>query len=88
MNFFKKLADFFLCFIRDDCQYSLKKVLALIFIGVAIYLMIWTDKSTYEALGFAAVLLGLRTYEKGKEMTLGRKYGTKPPEVKKELLND
>lgn len=85
---FKKILNFFLCFIRDDCQYSIKKVLALIFIGVSIYLMIWTDKSAYEALGFAAILLGLRTYEKGKEMTLGRKFGTKPPESKREMLND
>ncbi len=76
---FKKILDFFLCFLRDDCQYSIKKILAIIFVGVAIYLMIWTDKSAYEALGFAAVLLGLRTYEKGKEMTLGRKFGVPPP---------
>lgn len=85
---FKKILNFFLCFLRDDCEYSLKKVLALIFVGVAIYLIIWTDKSAYEALGFAAVLLGLRTYEKGKEMTLGRKFGTKPPISNKDLLTD
>jgi predicted secreted protein len=85
---FKKILSFFLCFIRDDCEYSIKKVIATIFVGVAIYLMIWTDKSAYEALGFAAVLLGLRTYEKGKEMTLGRKFGTKPPETKRKILND
>lgn len=85
---FKKILNFFLCFLRDDCEYSLKKVLALIFVGVSIYLIIWTDKSAYEALGFAAVLLGLRTYEKGKEMTLGRKFGTKPPISNKDLLTD
>lgn len=84
---FKKIGNFFLCFLRDDCDFSIKKVLALIFVGVSIYLMIWTDKSAYEPLGFAAVLLGLRTYEKGKEMTLGRKFGTKPPE-KREILGD
>lgn len=88
MNIFKQIGNFFLCFLKDDCEYSLKKALALIFIGVAIYLMIWTDKSAYEALGFAAVLLGLRTYEKGKEMTLGRKFGTKPPISNKNLLTD
>lgn len=85
---FKKILDFFLCFITDDCKYSIKKVLALVFVGVSIYLMIWTDKSAYEALGFAAVLLGLRTYEKGKEMTLGRKFGARPPESNKEILSD
>lgn len=87
---FKKIGNFFLCFLRDDCEFSLKKVLAIIFVGVSIYLMVWTDKSAYEALGFAAVLLGLRTYERGKEMTLGRKFGTKPPENfnKKETLCD
>lgn len=78
---FKKIGDFFLCFLRDDCEFSLKKLLAIIFIGVAIYLMIWTDKSAYEALGFAAVLLGLRTYERGKEMVMGRKFGSKPPDL-------
>lgn len=88
MNIFKKIGSFLLCFLRDDCEFSLKKVLALIFVGVSIYLIIWTDKSAYEALGFAAVLLGLRTFEKGKEMTLGRKFGTRAPETKKELLND
>lgn len=83
----KKIGNFLLCFLRDDCVFSLKKVLALIFVGVAVYMMIWTDKSAYEALGFAAVLLGLRTYEKGKEMTLGRKFGTIPPDSnKKEVL--
>lgn len=76
---FKKILEFFLCFLRDDCQYSIKKILAIVFVGVSIYLIIWTDKSAYEALGFAAVLLGLRTYEKGKEMTLGRKFGSPPP---------
>jgi len=85
---FKKIGDFFLCFLRDDCQYSVKKVLAFILTGVAIYLIIWTDKSAYDVLGFVAVLLGLRTYEKGKEMTLGRKFGTPAPTGKKELLND
>ncbi len=78
---FKKIGNFFLCFLRDDCEFSLKKLLAIIFIGVAIYLMIWTDKSAYEALGFAAVLLGLRTYERGKEMVMGRKFGSKPPDL-------
>jgi len=89
MNFLKKIGDFFLCFLRDDCKYSVKKALIFIFTGIAIYLIIWTDKSAYDVLGFVAALLGLRTYEKGKEMVLGRKYGTKPPEInKKEILND
>jgi len=78
---FKKIGNFFLCFLRDDCEFSLKKLLAIIFIGVAIYLILWTHKSAYEALGFAAVLLGLRTYERGKEMVMGRKFGSKPPDL-------
>lgn len=85
-KFLKNILDFFLCFLRDDCTYSVKKVLIFIFTGVAIYLIIWTDKSVYDILGFVAVLLGLRTYERGKEMTLGRKYGAKPPESDKKLL--
>jgi len=82
-NMFKRIIDFILCLLfKEDCQYSVKKILAIIFIGVAIYLIIWTDKSAIEALGFAAVLLGLRTYERGKEMTLGRKFGTPPPPIR------
>lgn len=80
MNIFSKIGNFFLCFLKDDCQYSVKKVLIFFFTGIAIYLIIWTDKSCYDVLGFVAALLGLRTYERGKEMTLGRKFGTKPSE--------
>lgn len=87
-KFFKSILDFFLCFLRDDCAYSVKKVLIFVFTGVAIYLIIWTDKSAYDVLGFVAVLLGLRTYERGKEMVLGRKYGAKAPASDKKLLVD
>lgn len=87
-KFFESILNFFLCFLRDDCKYSVKKVLIFVFTGVAIYLIIWTDKSAYDVLGFVAVLLGLRTYERGKEMVLGRKYGTKPPETNKNVLID
>jgi len=34
-------------------------------------MIIFTDKEYYEVLGFIAVLLGIRAFEKGKEMTLG-----------------
>jgi len=69
---------------------TIKKILIFAFAGIAIYLIIFTDKSAYDALGFLAVLLGIRTYEREKEMVLGRKFGTKPPtsETKKEILND
>jgi hypothetical protein len=89
MKSLKQIGNFFLCFLRDDCTYSVKKVLIFVFTGVAIYMVIWTDKSVYDILGFVAILLGLRTYERGKEMTLGRKFGVKPPETTdKTLLTD
>lgn len=73
MNILKQIGDFFLCMLREDCKYSIKKFLSYVFSGLAIYIVIFTDKNFYEILTFVAVLLGIRAWEKGSEMKLGFK---------------
>lgn len=88
MKFFKSILDFLLCFLRDDCPYSIKKLLTYVFSGIVIYLAIFTDKDYYQLLMFVGVLLGIRAYEKGTEMKLGyRRFKSPlPAEDKKEVL--
>jgi hypothetical protein len=62
----KNIGKFFLCMLRDDCKYSIKKFLVYIFSIVIIYLVIFTTKNYYELLTFVAVLLGIRSYERLK----------------------
>ena len=62
----KNIGKFFLCMLRDDCKYSIKKFLVYIFSIVIIYLAIFTTKNYYELLTFIAVLLGIRSYERLK----------------------
>lgn len=71
MKVLKQIMEFFLCMLREDCTYSIKKFLTYIFSVLVVYMVIFTDKEYYEILTFIAVLLGIRAYEKGKEMTLG-----------------
>lgn len=68
MNYLQRLHRFLICFLQDDCEYSIKKLLALIFSGLAIYLAIWTTKVDFffETLGFIAILLGIRAWERQK----------------------
>jgi hypothetical protein len=66
MKFLKQIIDFLLCLLQADCKYSIKKFLCYIFAGLVIYLAIWTDKSYYDLLGFIAILLGIRSYERIK----------------------
>jgi hypothetical protein len=66
MNILKQIGNFILCFLREDCEYSIKKLLAYIFTGVSVYLILFTDKDYYEVLMFIGVLLGIRTYERLK----------------------
>jgi hypothetical protein len=83
MNIFKQIGNFFLCFLRDDCIYSIKKLLVYIFTGVSVYLILFTDKDVYMVLSFIAVLLGIRAFEKLKLQ--------KPNDEllgKKKILND
>jgi len=59
----RKIIDFFLCLLKDNCAYSIKKFLSYIFSAVVIYLVVFTGKDYYELLIFVTVLLGLRSYE-------------------------
>jgi len=65
-SIFNRIGNFFLCFLRDDCVYSAKKLLVYIFSGVSIYLIIFTDKDYYQILVFIGLLLGIRSFEKFK----------------------
>lgn len=85
MKIFKQLIDFILCFLRDDCPYSIKKLLTYVFSVLIFYLAIFTDKDYYQILMFVGVLLGIRAYEKGKEMMMGYKR-YKTPEDTKDVL--
>jgi hypothetical protein len=73
----KKILNFFLCFLQDDCVYSIKKLLCFIFSGVIIYLAIFTDKTYYDLLIFVGALLGIRAWERNQANTLGVKKPTK-----------
>jgi len=66
MNIFKKIGDFFLCMLREDCEYSIKKFLSYVFSALVLYMSIFTSKDFYEILMFVAVLLGIRSYERLK----------------------
>ena len=66
MNFFKKIGDFLSCLLHENCEYSIKKILAYIFSAVIIYLAIFTDKGYYEMLIFVGALLGICGYERVK----------------------
>jgi hypothetical protein len=66
MKLLKQIRGFLLCLLQADCKYSIKKFLSYVFAGLVIYLAIWTDKSYYDLLGFIAILLGIRSYERIK----------------------
>jgi len=66
MNFFRKIGSFFSCLLHENCEYSIKKILAYIFSSLVIYLVIFTDKEYYEILIFVGALLGIRGYERVK----------------------
>lgn len=81
MKILKQIGDFFLCMLREDCTYSIKKFLSYIFSVLAVYMAIFTDKNFYEILTFVAVLLGIRAIEKGTEMKLGFKRPKTPDDT-------
>lgn len=63
----KSLVDvknFCLCFLRKDCPYAIKRLLAISTFFLITYLAIFTDKDYIELLGFVAVLLGIASYDK------------------------
>jgi hypothetical protein len=66
MKILRQIKDFFLCMLRADCEYSIKKFLVYIFTLLILYLAIFTDRDIYEILTFVAVLLGIRSYERLK----------------------
>lgn len=64
MKIFKKIIDFFLCFLTKNCPYSIKRFLCLMTFILIIYLAVFTNKSYIELLGFCAVLLGINSFDK------------------------
>ena len=60
----RKILNFFLCLLKDNCEYSIKKFLAYGFSGLVFYMIIFTDKQYYDVIVFLAVLLGIRSYER------------------------
>lgn len=64
LKLFADIKNFCLCFLRKDCQYSIKKLLAISTFILVAYLAIFTDKNYLELLGFCAVLLGISSYDK------------------------
>jgi hypothetical protein len=70
-QFFIKIYEFLLCLLREDCEYSIKKFLSYVFSALSIYVIIFTDKQYYDILGFIAVLLGIRAYEKSRGVSDG-----------------
>ncbi len=66
-KFFTQIRDFFLCMLQSTCVYSIKKFLCYVFSVLAIYMVITGKTEMYvETLGFIAVLLGIRAWQRGK----------------------
>jgi hypothetical protein len=65
-KFIIQIRDFFLCFLQDECRYSIKKFLAILFSILVVWVVIYTDKAYYDLLGFIAILLGIRAWERTK----------------------
>lgn len=67
IQFFVSIRDFFLCMLQSTCVYSIKKFLCYVFSALAIYMVITSKAEMYfETLGFIAVLLGIRAWQRGK----------------------
>jgi len=89
MNFFRKIGDFLSCLLHENCEYSIKKILAYAFSLLVIYIVIFTDKEYYELLFFVGGLLGVRAYERVK--LWGNPSGggnSEDPSVDDELMDD
>ena len=54
------------CLLRENCEYSIKKILVYAFTLLTFYVVIFTDREVYEILLFIAALLGIRGYERVK----------------------
>jgi len=66
MSYFKDFLNFISCILHENCEYSIKKILAYTFTGLILYLAIFTDKNYYELLLFVGGLLGVRAFERVK----------------------
>ena len=66
------MKDFFLCMLKTDCPYSLKKLLVYVFTLLVIYVIIFTGKDFYEILMFIAVMLGVRSFEGIQKMKINK----------------
>jgi len=66
MNFFRRIGSFLSCLMRENCEYSIKKILTYVFSTLVVYMVIFTDKEYYEILIFIGALLGIRGYERVK----------------------
>ncbi len=67
LRFFIQIRDFFACMLQSTCVYSIKKFLCYVFSALAIYMVIAGKTEMYiETLGFIAVLLGIRAWQRGK----------------------
>lgn len=65
LRFLVQIRDFFLCLLEAECQYSIKKTLAFVFSALAVWMILSQHLEQFvEVLGFIAILLGIRSYER------------------------
>ena len=83
MSVFAKIGNFLTCLLRENCEYSIKKILTYAFSLLVFYIVIFTDKEYYEILLLITGLLGIRGYERVKL------WGKNPdPPIDPELTDD
>jgi len=64
--YFTRMQNFLLCFLKGDCQYSIKKLLVILSFIVVVFLAVFTVKPYIDLLVFIAALLGIRSWDKMK----------------------
>jgi accessory gene regulator protein AgrB len=64
MKILNNIYQWLMCFLRKDCQYSIKKLFAILTFVLVVYLAVFTLKNYYELLMFVSVLLGISSYDK------------------------
>jgi hypothetical protein len=66
MKIITDIKEFFLCMLKDKCEFSIKKFLVYAFTVLAIYLAVFTTKDSmfYQTLFMIGALLALRSYDK------------------------
>jgi hypothetical protein len=82
-GFITNILTFTTCFLRKDCSYSLKRLLAVLFTALAIYLAIRDGVDSFQyfvaVLSFIAVLLGISSYDKKTFVNNNKDIPTQPP---------